>query len=149
MVAVVDIDLHETVASRLRQHEQRYTSGRKTIVELLASADRPVTVPELLTERGRMPQSSAYRNIAVLEEAGIVHRILGGDEYARYELAEDLTDHHHHHLICSSCGAMEDVTLPPAFEKSVESALKKAARRHGFEGSHHRVDLMGTCSKCR
>jgi Fe2+ or Zn2+ uptake regulation protein len=149
MVAPVDVDLHETAANRLRQYDQRYTSNRRAIVDVLSAADRPLTVPEVLALGERMPQSSAYRNIALLEEAGIVHRILGGDEYARYELAEDLTEHHHHHLICSSCGAMEDVTLPAKLEKSVEAELKRAARRSGFDGSHHRLDLMGTCHRCR
>ena len=145
----MDIDLHETAASRLRTHDQRYTTNRRAIVEVLSGAQRPLTVPELLDRGERMPQSSVYRNIGLLEEAGIVHRILGGDEYARYELAEDLTDHHHHHLICSTCGAIEDVTLPPELEKSVESALKRAARRSHFEGSHHRLDLIGVCERCR
>jgi Fe2+ or Zn2+ uptake regulation protein len=144
----VDIDLHETAAMRLRLHEQRYTANRRAIVESLSTAHRPLTVPEMLERGERMPQSSVYRNIALLEAAGVVHRILGSDEYARYELAEDLTEHHHHHLICSNCGAIEDVTLPPELERSVESALKKAARRSHFTGSHHRLDLMGTCANC-
>jgi len=95
-----------------------------------------------------MPQSSVYRNIGLLEEAGVVHRILGSDEYARYELAEDLTEHHHHHLICETCGSIEDVTLPSDLERSVEAALRRAARRSGFTGSHHRLDLIGVCERC-
>jgi len=144
----VDTDLHETAASRLRNTDQRYTTNRRAIVEVLSAADGPLTVPELLERGERMPQSSVYRNIGLLEAAGIVHRILGSDEYARYELAEDLTEHHHHHLICSRCGAIEDVTLPAELEKSVESALKRAARRSGFSGSHHRLDLIGVCARC-
>jgi Fe2+ or Zn2+ uptake regulation protein len=145
----VSVDVHESAASRLRNSDQRYTTNRRAIVEALSAAERPVTVPELLERAERMPQSSVYRNIGLLEDAGIVHRIVGGDEYARYELAEDLTEHHHHHLICSTCGAVEDVTLPPTLERAVESALKRAARRRSFEGSHHRLDLMGVCEGCR
>jgi Fur family transcriptional regulator, ferric uptake regulator len=144
----VNTDLHETAATRLRNHEQRYTTNRRAIVEVLSATERPLTVPELLDRGKGMPQSSVYRNIGLLEDAGIVHRILGGDEYARYELAEDLTEHHHHHLICSRCGAMEDVTLPSDLERSVESALRRAARRSRFEGSHHRLDLIGVCERC-
>ncbi len=145
----MDSDLHETAANRLRAHDQRYTKNRRAIVEVLASSHRPLTVPEVLDHGERMPQSSVYRNVALLEETGIVHRIVGGDEYARYELAEDLTDHHHHHLICSSCGAIEDVTLPADLEKSVETVLRRTARRSGFEGSYHRLDLVGVCAGCR
>jgi Fe2+ or Zn2+ uptake regulation protein len=101
----------------------------------------------VLTASDRLPQSSAYRNIGLLSEAGIVRRILSGDDYARYELAEDLTEHHHH-FICSSCGAVEDFTIPMDVERAVESALTRAARRRRFHGSHHRLDLLGICNAC-
>jgi Fe2+ or Zn2+ uptake regulation protein len=140
-------DLHDTAANRLRQNDQRYTKNRRAIVAALAAADRPVTIPELLAVRTGLPQSSAYRNLALLEEAGVVRRIIGGGEFARYELAEDLTEHHHH-LICSTCGAVEDFTLPTDIETTVERALKRAARRSQFEGIHHRLDLVGVCAQC-
>ena len=52
-------------------------------------------LPEILagTERGALPQSSAYRNLAVLVDAAVVHRLAGNDEFARYELTEDLAGH--------------------------------------------------------
>src|SRR5438309_2785161 len=138
-------DLHDTAAARLRQNEQRYTKNRRAIVAALASSDRPVTIPELLATQKGLPQSSAYRNLALLEEAGVVRRVVGGGEFARYELAEDLTEHHHH-LICSTCGSVEDFTLPADIESTVERALKRAARRSQFEGIHHQLDLVGVCA---
>ena len=141
------IDLHETAAARLRQADQRYTRNRREIVSALASTDRPLSIPELLDAHDGLPQSSAYRNLALLEEAGVVRRLLGGGEFARYELAEDLTEHHHH-LICSACGTVEDVTLPAAVEAEVERALKRAARRSRFTGAYHQLDLVGRCANC-
>ena len=141
------IDLHETAAARLRQAEQRYTRNRREIVSALAATGRPLSIPELLDAQDGLPQSSAYRNLALLEEAGVVRRVLGGGEFARYELAEDLTEHHHH-LICSACGTVEDVTLPAAVEAEVERALKRAARRSRFTGAYHQLDLVGLCANC-
>ena len=100
------LDLHATAASRLRDDGQRYTTQRRALVDLLESVDQPLTIPQLLEHHPGLAQSSAYRNLAVLERAGVVHRIVTSDEFARYELAEDLT-HHHHHLICSSCGDVD------------------------------------------
>ena len=114
----------------------------------LAATDRPVTIAELLASGGRLPQSSAYRNLALLEEAGVVRRVVSGGEFARYELAEDLTQHHHH-FICSACGSVEDFTLPTDVETTVERALKRVARRTRFEGSYHQLDLVGTCAACQ
>ena len=124
-------DLHETVAHRLREADQRYTTNRRALVEVLSEADRPLTIPELLDRRRSLPQSSAYRNLSILEEVGAVRRVVTNDDFARYELAEDLTEHHHH-LICSSCGAVEDFTVSKQLEERLTSAMAGIARRTGF-----------------
>jgi len=137
-------DLDEIVSARLRAAGQRYTDGRRTLVARLRSG--PLTIPELL-EGSSLPQSSAYRNLAVLEHAGVVHRIVTTGDFARYELAEDLTEHHHH-LICSACGQVEDFTAPPALERSLDRVLSDVAEANGFSPEHHRLDLVGTCRSC-
>jgi Fe2+ or Zn2+ uptake regulation protein len=141
------IDLHAVATLRLRGDDQRYTPRRRALVELLAEVDQPLTIPQLLERRPGLAQSSVYRNLAVLERAGVVHRILTTDEFARYELAEDLTEHHHH-LICSTCGDVTDFTVPATVEHDLEAALAKVAKRTGFQVRHHRLDLVGTCPTC-
>ena len=140
-------DLHATAMTRLHADGQRYTPRRRALVELLAEVDQPLTIPQLLERRHGMAQSSVYRNLAVLEKAGVVHRILTADDFGRYELAEDLTQHHHH-LICASCGDVTDFTVPEAVEHDLETALAKVAKRSGFQVRHHRLDLVGTCPRC-
>src|SRR6188472_1669181 len=136
-------ELHDAVASRLRAAEQRYTSGRRQLVELLAVAPRPETIPELLERAPSLAQSSAYRNLVVLEEAGVAHRVVTSDERSRYELAEDLMGHHHH-LICTSCGRVDDFTVSTRMERSLESALTRAVAGTGFHPATHRLDVIGT-----
>ncbi len=140
-------DLHATATTRLRADGQRYTPRRRALVELLAEVDQPLTIPQLLERRRELAQSSVYRNLAVLERAGVVHRIVTTHEFARYELAEDLTEHHHH-LICASCGDVADFTVPDAVEHELATALAKVARRTGFRVTDHRLDLVGTCTRC-
>ena len=124
------------------------TAGRRAVVEVLVASDRPLTIPEVLARGRGLAQSSAYRNLAVLEQAGVVHRIVTSDEYGRYELAEDVSEHHHH-LICARCGGVSDFTVPGAVEDDLDRALASAAERHGFSIDHHRLDLVGTCTECR
>jgi Fe2+ or Zn2+ uptake regulation protein len=140
-------DLHDVAAGRLEQDGQRYTTRRRALVEILAEADQPLTIPQVLQRRRGLAQSSVYRNLAVLQRAGVVHRIVTTDEFARYELAEDLTEHHHH-LICSSCGDVADFTVPDNLEADLDRALGTVARRTGFTVDHHRLDLVGTCKTC-
>ena len=140
-------DLRDTVATRLRSEGQRVTPGRIALIDALGRAKRPLTLPEILERAPGVPTSSAYRNLVVLEEVGVVHRIITNVEHARYELAEDLTEHHHH-LICSRCGSVEDVPASTTLEQSVERAAGEIARRTGFRTQHHRVDLVGLCKRC-
>ncbi|HEX6417691.1 MAG TPA: Fur family transcriptional regulator [Acidimicrobiales bacterium] len=141
-------DVHDQAAARLANLDQRYTRGRRAIVDLLARADAPLAITQLLERDRSLPQSSTYRNLAVLERAGVVHRIVAADEFARYELAEDLTEHHHHHLICTSCGDVRDFTMSGRLEGDLARALERVAGRHGFAADHHRLDLVGTCHTC-
>jgi Fur family ferric uptake transcriptional regulator len=140
-------DVHDTASRRLRAAGQRYTSGRRAAVDVLARATAPLTIPEVVAGGRRIPQSSAYRSLAVLEQAGVVRRILTSGDFARFELAEDLTQHHHH-LICSSCGGVEDFTAPPALERSLRRAVRDVEGATGFAAAHHRLDLVGTCTTC-
>lgn len=140
-------DFHANVAARLRADEQRYTQNRRAIVDVLEATDRPLTIAEIRNRRG-LAQSSVYRNLTVLETAKVVHRIMSSDEFARYELAEDLTDHHHHHLICSSCGGVADFTVSPQLERALERAMGLVAADTGFQPEHHRLDLVGVCADC-
>lgn len=140
-------DLDRIALTRLRKDAQRYTDNRRQLVAVLAAADAPVTIPEILQRRPDLAQSSVYRNLAVLERAGVAQRIVTTDEWARYELAEDLTEHHHH-LICSSCGLVRDFTVSPRLERSIDEALAKVADSSGFRLDHHRLDLVGRCAAC-
>jgi Fe2+ or Zn2+ uptake regulation protein len=144
--------LHAAVARRLAAIHQRYTSGRRRLVDALESAGRPVTVSELVggTAGGghrRLPASTTYRNLAVLEQAEVVRRIQLGDEFARFELSEALTGHHHH-LVCSRCGGVEDVSPSPKLERIVAETIAAIESETGFRPESHRLDLVGQCAAC-
>jgi len=144
----VSDELDQTISTRLREADQRYTAGRRALVAALTTAGRPLTAAEVVGAGG-LAQSSAYRNLAVLETCGVVLRVAGTDEFARFELAEDLTDHHHHHLICTGCGQVTDFTVSDDLERSLESAMETVATSTGFAPDHHRLDLLGRCPSCQ
>jgi Fur family ferric uptake transcriptional regulator len=141
-------DLHAMVSARLRRVDQRYTTGRRLLVEALTEAARPVTTAELVSARAGLTQSTTYRNLAVLEQAGVLRRVIGTDEFARFELAEELTGRHHHHLVCMTCGAVEDFEPPRKVETSLADAIGKLTTATGFRAQTHRLDLLGTCASC-
>ena len=146
--------VHDRVAEQLAQAQQRYTSGRRRLVTLLVGAGRPLSLPELLDRDPELPQSSAYRNLDLLESTGLVRRIATETDHARYELAESLLGHHHH-LICTSCGSIQDVRLPPDVEDAVEHALTRCRGRGtvparvAHAGPPRQLRRMPTALGCR
>lgn len=107
-----------------------------------------MTTGELIAADARLPQSTTYRNLALLEQVGVVHRLRGSDDFARFELAEEFTGHHHHHLVCRSCGSVEDFEAPKQVEQGLADAISKFATGTGFRAEAHRLDLLGTCASC-
>jgi Fur family ferric uptake transcriptional regulator len=144
----VSEDVHDRAAQKLRRISQRYTAGRRQLVDVLGAADRPLTIPEVLERDETLASSSVYRNLVTLEQAGVVAKIITSQEHARFELAEPFGTHHHH-LVCAQCGKVDDFTLSAAVEGSLDQALRRAARRQGYDPLGHRLDLTGTCPDCQ
>jgi Fur family ferric uptake transcriptional regulator len=140
-------ELHRAVEARLHRVGQRYTPNRRALVQALSSARRPLAIGDLLGGRKGVPQSSAYRNLTVLEHAGVIRRVVTAGDFARFELGEALTEHHHH-LVCSNCGRVEDVGIPSSVERSIDRTLDRVARDVGFATVDHRLDLIGLCRSC-
>lgn len=139
--------LHEVAEARLAALDQRYTASRRMLVETMAMAGRPLTIAEILRRADGVPQSSAYRNVTVLCDAGIAVRLPGADEYGRFELAEDLAGHHHH-LVCRGCGAVTDLVAASRLERALREATLQAVAETGFEVTGHRLDFEGLCRRC-
>lgn len=141
-------ELHEEVAQRLARHDQRYTGNRRELVTVLAEAGRPLTPGELSADGTGIAQSSAYRNLTVLTEAGVLRRVVGDDEFSRFELSEDISGHHHHHLVCRRCGSVYDITLPAELEEAMHATSDYLADNFQFTVEEHRFDLLGCCRSC-
>lgn len=140
-------ELHRSVAVRLSDHDQQYTPNRRAIVDALVTAGGPITLPDLLAAESSLAQSSAYRSLSVLTDAGVVRRLVHVGGHALFELDEHLTEHHHH-LICESCGTVVDVTLPDRVEDEMDRTFDQIAEAAGFAPRHHTVDIYGTCADC-
>jgi len=145
---VSPVTVHAAVSVGLEAVGQRYTSQRRILIDVLWNSPRPLTMQELVAAGRSVPQSSAYRNIAVLEEAGLVHRIVTDDQFARFELSEKITGNHHHHVICSTCGSVEDFHLPTKLEAALAREFEKVAATRQFSTTSHHLDLIGQCERC-
>ena len=135
--------MSQELMDALRDRGMRVTPQRVVLHRALHELDRHVTADELLDAVGeRLPNVSLptiYATLELLEELGMVRRV----QRAGTTLFDPRTDSHHH-LICTSCGAIEDL------DSALDTArLERAAARHGFE--HERIEavVQGRCARCR
>lgn len=147
-MTTTEASLHELVEHRLRQNDLRYTAGRRAIVELLLRRGQPASIADVEVALPQVPRSSAYRHLVDLQGVGVVRRVAANDDFTRYELAEDLTEHHHH-LLCTACGSVTDVTPTDAFERAVHTMVEGFSRLEGFQPMSHSLDVLGHCKRCR
>ena len=142
------IDVDQLVASQLQAVGQRYTGNRRQLISILLRSSKPLSINQILDMDPELAQSSAYRNLTVLEEAGSIAKIVTSADHARYELAEEILEHHHH-IICSPCGEILDFHLSDSIEETLEASLQEIADQLGFTLDTHRLDLIGTCTLCK
>jgi len=137
----------EPIARHLEARGIRYTRARRAVVEALEAVDGPKSVSEL-GDRLAVPQSSLYRSLAVLGDAGVVVAHHGPDGTTRFELAEWIRGHHHH-LVCAGCGAVRDLALTAEEEERLQELVTEAAGRVDVEVEDHALEIVHRCEECR
>lgn len=148
MASEIDRSVDEQVASLLMEAGFRYSTVRRHIVAVLLATSKPLTNYQIVESDDSLVQSSVYRNLAILEQVGVVTRLTTDSEFARYELTDQIIEHHHH-IICTSCGDIADFALPSSLEKSLNLFLRKAANKVSFNIDNHRLDALGVCVSCQ
>ena len=143
--------LVEEIGHRLARSGQRWTPGRRAVVDIFERARAPLSMQDLQerAREARVPLSSLYRIVNDLVGASVLVRLEFEEGFARFELVEELATHHHH-LVCVECGTVEDFEGPglPDLERAVDDAMRSIRRRHRFSVRNHRLDFFGTCGAC-
>ncbi len=107
----------------------------------------PEALERHLADRGKaIALTTIYRNLPVLEQAGIIRRTSLFEEQesngATYEHVWGRK--HHDHLICAGCGRLVEFQYP-----ALEVLQEAAAKEHGFSLFSHHLELIGYCSDCQ
>lgn len=141
--------LDRDIESHLADKSVRYTSGRRLVVGALSKGGGPRSAAELHSDlHPRVPLSSLYRSLTVLQDAGVIVPHFSAHGITRYELAEWITGHHHH-LVCLECGAVEDIDISPGMEARVRNLVDEMAGLVSFTPVSHTLEIEGRCSRCK
>ncbi|WP_017754307.1 peroxide-responsive transcriptional repressor PerR [Calidifontibacillus oryziterrae] len=122
----------------------RITPQRHAILEFLLNSMTHPTADEIYKAlEGKFPNMSVatvYNNLRVFKEVGLVRELTYGDSSSRFDC--NVSDHYH--AICEQCGKIVDFHYPGLDE--VETIVEHVT---GFEVSHHRMEVYGTCTDCK
>jgi len=137
----------EPFVERCRAARIAVTPQRLAIFRRLAATDSHPSAEELhAAVRREMPTLSlatVYKTLDTLAAIGAVRPVSRLGARGRW----DANLAPHHHLVCTTCGAVTDVT-EPRLEAAARPAAAVAAR-HGFEAAGHAVEIFGRCAACR
>lgn len=129
---------------RLAQKGYRLTRPREAILELLRATSAHPQADWIYEQvRKQLPHISlgtVYRTLHVLAEAGCIQELRFGSGQAHYDGNVQM----HYHLICTRCGAWEDLDMPLARELE-----QVAAQRSGYRITGHRLEFYGLCRRCQ
>lgn len=131
----------------LRDHTLRATAARVAVLRILASADGPLShaeVVEELTEFG-FDQSTVFRCLNEIADAGLVSRLDLGDQIRRFELREtsNQSEFTHPHFMCVDCG-----TLSCMNDFTVQLSPSRGPRRDKL-GTITEIMIRGHCGQCQ
>ncbi len=139
-------DVSEAFRQFLKQKNLQLTMQRQLIVDEFAKVKRHLSVEELydlVKKREKtIGQVTVFRTLKLLAEANIARAVNFGDKTVRYEL--DFGTKHHDHLVCLQCGAVVEV-----FDPDLEKLQDKLCSKLNFSPDWHRLEIFGTCKKCK
>ena len=133
------VDRNE-LATVLQLGFSRATGPRKIVVETVAAWRGHFSAEELCRSLPQVGRATVYRTLASLQEEGVICRLMIDGRAPRYLLGGT---QHHHHMVCTQCGAVQDIA-----DCGVDDFVDTVADRFGYELDGHRLELYGRCSLC-
>lgn len=85
-----------------------------------------------------MSLDTVYRNLAMLQEQGILTELNFGERKSLFEINNS---EHHHHLVCTKCGGSQEIDFCPLDFMDRKKIKNFKIEKHSFE-------IFGICANC-
>ncbi len=136
----------EIFEEHIRKSGLRRTSQRDVILEIFLRNEDHLTMEDLYwlvqKEDPSVGQTTVYRTLKLLTEAGLAREVRFGDGKTYYEHHHN--HEHHDHLICTECGKVIEF-----FSPEIEDLQDKTAAEFGFKLTNHSLRMWGVCTECQ
>lgn len=132
--------MKKAIEKILQDSKLKLTNGRISVMKVLFSSKKPLSIEEIKGKVGDVDQSTLYRMLNTFVEKGIIYQtdFRNGKAYFEYQ------NTHHHHMVCTKCGDIEEVDVCVESQvPKVEKGLKKFSKV-----KNHILEFFGVCNKC-
>jgi Fur family ferric uptake transcriptional regulator len=124
----------------------RRTAQRDLILEIFLKTEEHLSSENLYflvkREDPTVGQTTVYRTLKLLTEAGLAREVRFGDGKTYYE--HHYNHEHHDHMICVDCG-----TVVEFFSPEIENLQEAVAAEYGFKLTQHSMRIFGVCGACQ
>ncbi len=126
-----------------KKNRFKRSKQRARILEILRSTGSHPTASwiynQLRNEFPDLSMGTVYRNLNILIEQDLAHKIDFGSTFDRF----DANTNPHYHFICERCSSISDLEMP------VEDNLnEKVNRETNLRARRHRIEFYGLCDRC-
>src|SRR5438128_6689162 len=136
----------EVFLKHIQKQGLKRTAQRDLILDVFLRTEGHVSGDDLYrlvrTEDPTVGQTTVYRTLRLLTDAGLAREVRFGDGRAHYE--HNYKHQHHDHMICSECGKIIEFYSP-----ELEAIQDAMAAKHKFELTSHLLRMIGICAECR
>ena len=136
----------EVFLKHIQKAGLKRTAQRDLILDVFLRTERHLSSEDLYRlvqkEDPTIGQTTVYRTLKLLTEAGLAREVRFGDGRTHYE--HNYKHQHHDHMICMECGDIIEF-----YSAELEAIQDQMAAKHHFEVRQHLLRILGVCAKCR
>ena len=136
----------EVFLRHIQKKGLKRTTQRDLILDVFLRSEEHLSNEDLYRlvkqEDPTVGQTTVYRTLKLLTEAGLAREVRFGDGRTHYE--HQYKHEHHDHMICSSCGRIIEF-----FSAELEAIQDAMAAKHKFEVQQHLLRIIGLCAQCQ
>jgi Fur family transcriptional regulator, ferric uptake regulator len=130
----------------IQKYGLRRTAQRDLILEIFLRTEEHLSSEDLYwlvqKEDPAVGQTTVYRTLKLLTEAGLAREVRFGDGKTYYE--HHYNHEHHDHMICTECGRVIEF-----YSHELEEMQDAAAEKFQFKPTHHSLRIWGVCAECQ
>ena len=136
----------EVFLKHIQRQGLKRTAQRDLILDVFLSTEGHLSgedLYQLVREKDpTVGQTTVYRTLRLLTEAGLAREVRFGDGRAHYE--HNYKHEHHDHMICSECGKIIEFYSP-----ELEAIQDAMAAKYKFKLTEHLLRMIGVCADCQ